>query len=270
MKAIVSALFLIAMVFAVAGCEINPATGKKQLSLIGEQDEIALGRQAMPDVEKQVGGVYDDPELAAYVTSIGQSLAAVSERPNLPWTFKVVNSDDVNAFAMPGGFIYVNKGLLKQMENEAQLACVLGHEIGHVTARHGVDQLQKSLGMQILLAAIGAGTGSPDAQAVAQVAAQLVMMKYSRDDEYMADQLGIRYAIKDNYNPNGMVQVFDIFLKLGAGSGGLGEIFSTHPDTQKRIDKVNQILSEKYPGVADDPTKNFNEVEYKVAVSSIQ
>jgi len=270
MKAIVSVLFLFAIVFAAAGCETNPATGKRQLSLISEQQEISLGRQAMPDVEKQVGGVYDNAEVADYVNQIGQALAAVSERPNLPWTFKVVNSDDVNAFSMPGGFIYVNKGLLKQMENEAQLACVLGHEIGHVTARHGVDQLQKSLGMQVLLEAIGVGTGSPDAKAIAQVAAQLVMLKYSRDDEYMADELGVRYAVKANYNPDGIIQVFNIFLKLGGSSGGLGELFSTHPDTVKRIDNVKKILNEKYAGVTEDPNMNFNETEYKIAVSAIQ
>jgi predicted Zn-dependent protease len=270
MKAILSALFILAVVLAAAGCETNPETGKRQLAFISEQQEISLGRSAVPDVEKQVGGVYDDPELTAYVNEVGLSLAKLTKRPNLPWTFKVVNSDDVNAFAMPGGFIYINKGLLKQMTNEAQLACVLGHEVGHVAAKHSVDQLQKTVGAQLILEAIGIGTGSPDAKAVAAVAAQMVMLKYSRDDEYEADKLGVGYAIKDGYNPEGMIQVFNVFLTLGSSSGGLGEIFSTHPDTQKRIDRINEILNKEYPGVAEDPKMNFNDTEYLSAVSGIQ
>lgn len=269
MKALLTITFIVAVVLAAVGCEINPATGEKQLSLISEQQEIALGAQEAPEVEKQVGGIDDDPALNAYVTRIGKSLAAVSERPNLPWTFKIVNSDDVNAFSMPGGYIYVNKGLLKKMDNEAQLACVLGHEIGHVTARHGVQQLQQSIGAQILLEAIGAG-GGENAQAVAQVATKLVQLKYSRKDEYKADELGVRYAVAANYNPQGMVQVFQIFLTLGGSSGGIGEILSDHPDTQKRIDQVNKILSEQYPNATTDPAKTLNAPQYKAAVSSLK
>lgn len=270
MKAIVTALLFLAVVFAAAGCETNPATGERQFILITEQQEISLGQNAVPDVEKQMGGVYDNPELTAYVNEIGKSVAANSERKDLPWTFKIVNTDDVNAFALPGGFIYVTKGLLKQMGNEAQLACVLGHEIGHVNAKHSVMQLQQQVGFEVFNEAIGAATGSPEAQAVSQVATTLVSLKYSRDDEYQADGLGVRYATRTGYNPEGMLQVFDIFLKLGSGSGGtVGEIFSTHPDTQKRIDKIKGILDKDYPGVVDDPTKLFNETEYKSAVSSI-
>jgi predicted Zn-dependent protease len=270
MKAIISILLLAAAALAAAGCETNPATGEKQLIFISEEQEISLGASAVPDVEKEMGGVYSDPELTAYVNQVGQSLAAQSERPTLPWTFKIVDTNDVNAFALPGGYIYVTKGLLKQMGNEAQLACVLGHEIGHVTAKHSVNQLQKAVGFEIFAAAVGAGTGSQDAEAVAKVAMALLQLKYGRNDEYKADELGVRYANRLNYNPDGMIQLFGIFLELGSGSGGtVGEIFSTHPDTQKRIDRITKFLNEKYPDAVGDPAKMFNEAEYKAAISSI-
>lgn len=270
MKAILIMLMAMLPVLAAAGCETNPATGEKQLSLIGEADEIQLGRSAVPEVESQFGGVHPDRGINDYVSRVGMSLAAVSERPNLPWTFKVVNSTDVNAFALPGGFIYVTKGLLLEMESETQLACVLGHEIGHVTARHSVDQLQKALGMEILVAALGIGTGSPDAEAVARVVATLTQLKYSRDHEYQSDELGLRYAVKGTYNPRGMVEVFGIFLRMSEGSGGgIGDIFSTHPDTQKRITRANAIIEDKYQTTVENPAFKVNASEYRYQVSRI-
>lgn len=271
MKAILITLLTVLTAFAAAGCTTNPATGEKQLSLISEEQEIQLGREAAPEVERQFGGVHPDYGINDYVARVGGALVAECERPYLPWTFKVVNSTDVNAFALPGGFIYVTRGLLLVMDNEAQLACVLGHEIGHVTARHSVDQLQKALGLEILIAAVGTGTDSPDAEAVARVVAALTQLKFSRDDEYQADELGVRYAVRGMYNPQGMIDLLGIFLALPSTSGGtLGDIFSTHPDTQKRIERVRKILKDDYPGVADNPMYKANTAEYRTQVDRIR
>ncbi len=271
MKAILITALAVLLVIAAVGCAINPATGEKQLSLIGEEMEVQLGREAVPEVEAQFGGVHPDYRINDYVARIGRSLAEVTERPHLPWTFKVVNSMDVNAFALPGGFVYVTKGLLLEMDSEAQLACVLGHEAGHITARHSVDQLQKALGMQVLVAAVGAGTGSPDAEAVAKVVSALTQLKFSRDHEYQADELGVRYAVRDGYNPHGMIELLSIFLRLSSDSGGhIGDIFSTHPDTRKRIERVKGILEEKYPEVGEDPAYKINRAEYRAEVDRIR
>src|SRR5919199_4131612 len=132
----------------IAGCARNPVTGKSELSLIGEQQEIAMGRQGAQEVVQTIGLVNDEA-LQSYVQQIGSKLAAASERPNLPWTFKVVDDASPNAFALPGGFIFVTRGLLDLMDSEAELATVVGHEIGHVTARHTVSQMSKAQVAQI-------------------------------------------------------------------------------------------------------------------------
>src|SRR5687768_7895465 len=136
----IAALMVCAL--SVAGCSTNPATGKKQLAFVSEEQEIAMGREADQQVSQQLG-LYDDPELQAYVSQLGKRLAADSERPNLPWTFRVVDDPIVNAFALPGGYIYVTRGLMSHLTSEAELVSVLGHEIGHVTGRHSVEQMSK-------------------------------------------------------------------------------------------------------------------------------
>ena len=185
-----------AVVSATAGCATNPVTGQRQLSLISEGQEIEMGREGAAQVEAQIGLV-DDAALQQYVQRIGKALASKSERPNLPWNFGVVNDPTPNAFALPGGFIYVTRGLLPLMQNEAELATVIGHEIGHVTAKHSVTQMSNAQ-----LAQIGLGIGSILAPAVADrvgglagAGLQLLFLKYGRDDERQADELGFNYAL---------------------------------------------------------------------------
>ena len=180
------------------GCATNPATGKRQLSLIGEQDEIAMGREADKDIVALDGPSTTTPELQAYVQELGAALAAESERPNLPWTFRVLDDPIVNAFALPGGYIYVTRGILSHLNSEAELVGVLGHEIGHVTARHSVSRLSKA---QLFSIGLG-GRGwrvSPELRefgGIAQSGLGLLFLKYSRDDERQADDLGLRYSIR--------------------------------------------------------------------------
>jgi predicted Zn-dependent protease len=228
-----------------AGCARNPVTGKNELSLVSEGQEIQMGQQAAQEVAQSIGFV-DDPGLQAYVAGIGKRMAAKSERPNLPWEFHVVNDAAVNAFALPGGFIYVTRGLLGYMNSEAELATVLGHEIGHVTARHSAQQISKAQ-----LATLGLGLGSVLSSDVARFAGvasqglQVLFLKYGRDAENQADQLGFRYALGQNYDVREMANVFhtlDRASQLGGGGGRLPEWLSTHPNPENRVKNVEARL----------------------------
>ena len=221
----------IAAVLGITACMTNPATGKKQISLVGESQEVEIGRQADKDVVAQIG-LYPDQKVQDYVSGLGKKLAAASERPNLPWSFKVVDDPAVNAFALPGGFIYVTRGLMTHLQSEAELVAVMGHEIGHVTARHGADQMTKSQ-----LANIGLGVGAilSGHQELVGIASQglgLLFLKYGRDDERQADDLGLRYLVHAGYDPRPMGDVFDTLERVSASEGGGGKVptwLSTHP-----------------------------------------
>ncbi len=229
----------------IASCARNPVTGKNEISLVSEGQEIQMGQQAAQEVEQSIGFV-EDPELQAYVAGIGKRMAAKSERPNLPWEFHVVNDAAVNAFALPGGFIYVTRGLLAHMNSEAELASVLGHEIGHVTARHSVQQISKAQ-----LATLGLGVGSILSSDIAQfagIASQglgVLFLKYGRDAENQADQLGFKYALGLNYDVREMSNVFQTLNRAsqaGGGGGRLPEWLSTHPNPENRITRTQERL----------------------------
>ncbi|HET9299916.1 MAG TPA: M48 family metalloprotease [Candidatus Polarisedimenticolaceae bacterium] len=230
-----------------AGCSVNPATGKQQINIISENQEIQMGREADQQVVAEMG-LYDDPKVQAYVARLGKELAAHSERPNLPWSFKVVDDPAVNAFALPGGYIYVTRGLMTHMTNEAELVSVIGHEIGHVTARHSVNQMSKQQ-----LANIGLIAGAifrPDiAQGpLGQLAGQglgLAFLKFSRDDERQADELGLRYLRGENYDPRQMAEVFKTLERVGEEAGPGAKVpnwMSTHPAPAERYQTVQKAL----------------------------
>ena len=219
-----------------AACATNPATGRRQLSLVSEAQEIQMGREADQQVAASIG-LYPDAALQSYVQRVGAGLAATSERPSLQWTFRVVDDAAVNAFALPGGYIYVTRGLLAHLNSEAELAAVVGHEIGHVTARHSVSQMTKA---QLL--SVGLVVGMilrPQLQnfgGLAQAGMELLFLKYSRDDEKQADELGLRYLTRGGYDPRPMTQVFRTLERVGTTEGG-GRVpawLSTHPDPGDR------------------------------------
>ena len=220
----------LAAALCASACVTNPATGKKQISLVGESDEVQIGRQADKEVVASIG-LYPDPKVQSYVSGLGKKLAAASERPNLPWEFKVVDDPAVNAFALPGGFIYVTRGLMTHLQSEAELVAVMGHEIGHVTARHGADQMTKA---QLANLGLGVGailTGHEELAGLASQGLGLLFLKYGRDDERQADDLGLRYLVHAGYDPRPMVDVFDTLERVSASEGG-GKVptwLSTHP-----------------------------------------
>jgi len=240
------------LLLALAGCAINPATGRRQLSLMSEGQEIQMGQQADPDIVASMGLVPDE-SLQIYVQELGTELASLSERPDLPWTFRVLDDPLINAFALPGGFVYVTRGIMAHFESEAELAGVLGHEIGHVTARHSVNQISKQQ-----VAQIGLGVGmilKPELQEYAWIASasmQLLFLKFGRDDEHQADELGVRYMGRVGYDP---AQLSGVMAMLGQvtreGGGGPPEWLSTHPNPANREAAILEMAGDTE--VALDP-----------------
>ncbi len=213
--------------------------------LVSESQEIQLGQQADSDVIQSIG-LYPDPALQSYVSDLGKKLAATSERPNLPWTFRVVDDPAVNAFAIPGGFVYVTRGILSHMTNEAQLATVMGHEIGHVTARHTAHQMSREQ-----VANLGLAVGSIASSRIARYAGLasqalgVLFLKFSRDNENQADELGVRYSSRTNYDSRQMDSVMAMLDRIESQSGGrLPEWLATHPNPGNRIGHINAVLAQ--------------------------
>ena len=239
----ITAIGLALLVFALNNsCSVNPATGQRQLSLINEQQEIAMGKQAHQLVLDSMPS-YADPAVQAYVSGIGRDLARRTERPDLPWTFVVLDDPAVNAFAIPGGHIYITRGILGYMNSEAELASVLGHEIGHVTARHSVEQVSKQ---QLLGLGLGIGAiVSPEFaryESLAKTGAGLLLLKYSRADEAQADELGLRYMVAGGYDGHEMPRVFRTLERVSeAASNGqrLPNWLATHPAPGNRFATIS-------------------------------
>src|SRR3954449_9825900 len=236
-------------------CARNPVTGKNEIALVSEGQEIEMGKQAAQEVAQTMGFV-NNAGLESYVSGIGMKMAKASERPDLPWEFHVVDDASVNAFALPGGFIYVTRGLLTSINDEAELATVMGHEIGHVTNRHSVQQISKQQ-----LAQLGLGVGSilsSDIARFGQLASaglSVLFLKYSRDAENQADQAGFRYALNQNYDVREMSKVFETLDRISQESGGgkLPEWMSTHPDPGNRIQHIESMLDTLHR----DPSKGM-------------
>jgi predicted Zn-dependent protease len=226
--------------------------------LYSEQDEIAMGKQTHEQIQQQYG-FYDDPQLNAYVVRIGETMTGQSHRPQLEYHFAILDSPVVNAFAAPGGYIYVTRGIMAMMNSEAELAVVLGHELGHVNARHSMSRLSNAV-----LASAGLAVGSvlsetfADLAGLAGTGVQLLFLQYSRDDEREADSLGVAYARNGGYNPAKMIDFFATLEKMGDLSGGqaLPGFLSTHPLTSERIENTRAMITE------EDQNLNIRTSEY--------
>lgn len=243
-------------------CVTNPVTGKSQFSLVGEEEEKALGAQAYGPMVQESYGAANDAELQAFVQRVGRGLADVSHRPALDYEFKVVNANYDNAFALPGGKICITRGLLSRMTSEDQLAGVLGHEAGHVTARHGAVGMTRALLVQGVL---GLGAAVLEAEGVkgrelylgaAGIGAQLVLSRYTRDQERQSDDLGMQYMTKAGYNPKGFVESMEILKAAHEREPSkLEALFQSHPVTSERIETGNQRVATTYAAEAARPTK---------------
>jgi len=248
-------LVLILFVLFAYGCVVNPVTGRRELALmqVSENEEITMGEKTFPTAVQQLGGEYPDVALSDYVSGVGVKLGRQSERPNLPWSFRVVNDSTPNAFALPGGYIAITRGLLVHLENEAQLAAVLGHEIGHVTARHAVQGIQRGTLLNAALAVLSQAAGEtgygPLAQQVGSLTASLLEKAYSREQERESDRLGIDYMVKAGYDPQGAVQLQEFFYRQmegGTEPGWVTGLFRTHPFSKERMDANRAYIAERY------------------------
>ncbi|MGB5346835.1 MAG: M48 family metalloprotease [Woeseia sp.] len=241
MKVTARILLLLSLLAFASGCAVNPVTGKREITLVGEASEIQMGQQNYAPMQQSQGGEYDiDPALTAYVDTVGQRLAAVSDRP-LPYEFVVLNNSVPNAWALPGGKIAINRGLLTELNSEAELAAVLGHEIVHAAARHTARRMEQGYLLQGLVLATAVATSDSDygnfAVGGANVAAQLVSQKYGRSAELESDYYGMQYMKRAGYNPEGAVSLQQTFLRLSDGrrTDWLSGLFASHPPSAERV-----------------------------------
>lgn len=260
MNVLKKSLFVLALSVPLLGlgaCSVNPATGKQSFTaFMSPEKEREVGAREHPKIIEQFGGVYDSPELGYYVARIGAKLAFYAELPDQDYTFTILNDDKVNAFAVPGGYVYVTRGLLAIASDEAEMAGVLAHEIGHLTARHTAQRysatMATNIGLQVL-GVIGSAAGAPvGAGQLASFGAQVALQSYSREQELESDMLGVRYLSRAGYDPEAMT---GFFLKLQAhtklqavmrGEKDRSEnfsIMSTHPLTSERIDEAERLAA---------------------------
>jgi beta-barrel assembly-enhancing protease len=251
-----SRLFISATIaFGLAGCAVNPVTGKQQVIIDSPAQDLATGAKNYTPSQQAQGGKYVvDQGLTAYVNKVGKKLAAVSDVPNLPYEFVVLNNDVPNAWALPGGKLAINRGLLVQLEDEAQLAAVLGHEIVHTAARHGASQNTGNVlvGAGVLLAGVAVSTKKPEYAVLAVgalgVGANAWNAKYSRDHELEADKYGISYMVKAGYDPEAAVELQELFVRMAEkqDTNWLEGLFSSHPPSRDRV-AANRSELTKYP-----------------------
>lgn len=233
----------------VTGCITNPVTGKSEIRLVSEAQELAMGKQSYAPLTQMEGGEFTvDPALGAYVASVGRKVAAVSDR-KLPYEFKVLNNPVPNAWALPGGKIGINTGLLWELGSEAELAAVLGHEVIHAAAGHSARSQTRGMGLQVAMMGVAVGLGNKEygniALGAAQLGASLISSKYGRDAELESDEFGMNYMTKAGYNPQAAVDLQKTFVRLSAGrqQQGFERLFSTHPPSQDRVDANQRSVS---------------------------
>jgi len=271
-----SSVFLVLNLFLVS-CAVNPVTGESQFSLLSRQDEISIGSEQYGPSQQSQGGVYKvDPELSAYVNEVGQRLATVARRDyDLPYEFVLLNNSVPNAWALPGGKIAVNRGLLTELNNEAELAAVLGHEVVHAAARHGASAMARGTLLQGVLT-VGAIASQDSAYSdyivgAGQLGAQLISQRYGRDAERESDTYGIRYMVEAGYDPRAAVSLQETFVRLSAGreSSWIDGLFASHPPSEERVANNQALVNELMPALQGRDME-VGEARYQQAIAGIK
>lgn len=264
----ITAIILV-WVSIVTACAVNPVTGKRQLMLISTGQEASLGAESDAGIVATYG-LYADEDLSSYIAAMGERMARHSHRPGLDWSFKVLDSPVINAFAVPGGYVYVTRGILPYLGSEAELAGILGHEIGHITARHSVQRLS-----QAQLAQLGLGIGSAVSEkfrrysAIAEAGVGLLMLGFSRENEREADRLGVEYATTQGWAAGELANFFATLERMHPKTGGgLPDWFSTHPAPEKRVETVRQ-LAEEWRGKVEHASLEVNREKYLNIINGI-
>lgn len=238
------AIALFAVIKYCASSDENPYTGKDQHITLSPEEEIAIGLQSAPQMAQQYGGLYPDNKYQAHVDAVGEKLVKNSIASESPYQFDfhlLGDSEVINAFALPGGQVFITYALYSKLENEDQLAGVLGHEIGHVVGRHSADRMSKQGLTQGILSGVAVGSESLSTTQIAAMIANVVNMKYGRDDELESDNLGVKFMIEAGYKPEEMIGVMKI-LKSASGPNSVPEFQSTHPDPENRIEKIQEAI----------------------------
>lgn len=259
-----------------AGCATNPVTGERELRLISEGEEISLGEEQYEPTMQAMGGPYNaDPELVAYVAEVGERVAEHSDRPGLPYEFVVLNEGTPNAWALPGGKIAINRGLLLEMENEAELAAVIAHEIVHAAARHGAQRVERGVMLQAGVAAVGLATREHELSGLlvagAGAGVGLISQRYSREAELEADRYGVRYMADAGYDPEAAVTLQEKFVRL-AGNGRsnwLEGLFASHPPSEERV-RANRKLAQELRAEMDTSDWTLGAERYARSTSPLR
>jgi predicted Zn-dependent protease len=245
MKTITINSIAVALMLLFNGCSTNPVTGKKDVMFISEDQELAMGKESDPQIVSQFG-LYENAAMQRFIQEKGQKMAAVSHRSDIPYEFKILDSPVINAFAVPGGYVYFTRGIMAHFNNEAQFAGVLGHEIGHIAARHSAKQQSKAV-----LAQLGMVVGmavSPEFGQFAQAAQQgigLLFLKFGRDDERQSDELGVEYSTKIGYDATHMADFFQTLArKQEEGTAAVPDFLSTHPSPEDRYQTVTKLADQ--------------------------
>jgi predicted Zn-dependent protease len=240
--------FTLTLALLLVGCVTTGPGGKKDFIIIPTSQEVAIGASMAEQVENQEK-VLADSAWQNYVSRIGQSIVAVSDRQDIEYRFTVIESEQINAFAAPGGYIYFYTGLLKMMENEGELAAVMAHEISHVVARHGIKRLQAAMGVQLAYQLVFGEDPEPALNTAVSIGLGLTFAKYSRDNEREADRFGVLYMVKAGYNPSAAVTMFDKLAAAGDAGGAsvFEQLARSHPETQERINNVQGRIADLRP-----------------------
>ncbi len=254
---------LIALVSYFGSSVFNPVTGENQRISISPEQEIALGLQAAPEMAQQFGGLSSDQQAQAHLNQVCERLVQSSDVNQTEWRFTcslLADQQTINAFALPGGPLFITEALLGRMETEGQLAAVMAHEISHVVARHSAEHIAKSQLLNGLSGAVVLASydpNNPESQGTAQVAAmvsQLVNLSFGRDDELESDRLGVRFMAQAGYDPRSMLKTMEVIAAAG-GDSRPPEFFSTHPNPENRLDRIEEAIQEEFPdGVPDGLT----------------
>lgn len=242
--AIPKALGLSLVIAVLTGCAVNPITGDEELMFFGPEKDLELGRKYAPYVEEELGGRIPDENLQRYVNQVGQKIARVCHRPDLSYYFVAVDAEMANAIAVPGGYVYITRGLLKELKSEAQLAAVLGHEVGHVVARDSMAAISRQIGMTALIAAAQVSDVPSQVSRATAFISGCLALQYSREDERDADFTGLSYMTQAGYDPNGMVETMRILEELQTVRPI--EFFSTHPNPENRIVYLTERIEQRY------------------------
>lgn len=269
-----------------AGCGTNPLTRESEVNFYGIKEEAGLGYELAPSIEAEMGGLYEDKELQEYVNRVtlrmAQSAPVMEEGVRFQYRGRVLNSPVVNAFSLPGGPVYITRGLMVRLNNEAELASVLGHEVAHIAGRHGTNRISEAQLTQALLAVgiVGGGLAAGEenveyvagAAVVATAIGSLYILGHSRDHEYQSDEFGADFAWRNGYDPRHLAEVFRTFKKVKSEGGGddLPEFLQTHPKDDKRIAELERHWGTKYASAAPGRTYQNNEGPYKNAISGLQ